>query len=130
MNFNKTFIQKFATVSIALAIVHAIGETYFTIALGQSIVQILADTIAVFLVIFGGKIARKNPLKNGILCGAWGFAFCLNYRAFAWRFDEIISGNQDSSITITFYILFFSLLISAVFFTLSMLFNLPKTAIK
>ena len=130
MKFQKSFVTRIARLSILLAIVHLLGETYFTFQVGQSIVQVLADLIAVLFVIYGGVISLKNPTKNGILCGAWGFASCLNYRAFAWRFDEIMSGNENYTITVTFYILCISLCISAVFLILSVLINLPKTVIE
>lgn len=130
MTFQKSFVSRFARVSMLLALIHLIGESYFTYVIGQSLVQILADGIAITLLLFGGMTSIKNPKTNGILCGAWGFALCLNYRAFAWRLDEIMSGNHDIALTFTFYILCVALCISALFFILSLLLNLPKTVIE
>ena len=81
----KAFLYKFSIFTIFIALVHFTLETLFTIKLGQTIAGYLPDLIAVALLITAGSLTIKDSNAIGILCGAWGFAFCLHYRSWAWR---------------------------------------------
>jgi hypothetical protein len=35
----------------------------------------------------------SRPAGAGLLCGAWGFTLCLNYRALFWRVEVILQGG-------------------------------------
>ena len=78
--------------------------------------QLLADYMGVALLIFSGITVLKNNLGKGLLCGAWGYSFCLNYRAFAWRMDEFTSGASTQLIDNTLLVLSVTLLFSFVAF--------------
>ena len=84
--------SRFAYASIGLAIVHFVLETAYTIIVGQSFLGYLPDCIADTLLLVGAYMLLKNPRATGILCGAWGFTFCLHYRTWAWRFEEHMTG--------------------------------------
>lgn len=75
-----TVKSRFAYASIGLAIVHFVLETAYTIFVGQSFLGYLPDCIADMLLLVGAYMLLKNPKATGILCGAWGFTFCLHYR--------------------------------------------------
>ncbi len=128
MAFSASFIKKFAWFSIIVGVLHLIGESYFMYLFGQSFIQTLIDLIAVLLLFFGAFIAIKNK-NSAILCGAWGFEFCLNFRTWAWRFEAkqngVINENIDTIGSILLVLLLFSLLA----FFISILLNLPKTKI-
>ena len=86
----KSFLSKFSIFTIFIALVHFILETLFTIKFGQTFTGYLPDLIAVALLITGGYLTIKDSNAIGLLCGAWGFAFCLHYRSWAWRFNDVI----------------------------------------
>ena len=113
MQVNRT-LKRFSLFSVCVGILHFALETWFHLAFGQSFVQLLADYIGVFLLVFSGIKTFKNPMSRGLLCGAWGYAFCLNYRAFAWRLDAFQDGASTVLIDYTLIVLactlFFSLL--------------------
>ena len=129
MIFSVNFVRFFAWISIITSIFHTIGEGYFIYKYGQPFLQTLVDVIAVSLLFFGGKVTLKNNNSLGVLCGAWGFTFCLNYRAWVWRYYAKIEGVADANTDTVGTILFFLLIFSCVCFILSVLINLPKTKI-
>ena len=58
--------------------------------------------------------------------GAWGFTFCLYYRAWAWRFESAQDGSATSVDEITMIVLASTMFISIVCFILTLLMCLPK----
>ena len=102
---NKNFIRRFATFSIAMGCVHFVLETLFTVQYGQSLTGLLPDYIAVALLLWAGVSVRKHVHSVGLLCGAWGFALCLHYRAWAWRFDEVVAGQATAVVETTMHVL-------------------------
>ena len=68
----------------------------------------------------------KNSKAIGILCGAWGFTFCLHYRSWAWRFESVQDGFATSMDEITMIVLASTMFISIVAFILTLLMCLPK----
>ena len=79
----------FAILTIGLAIIDFAGETYVHFAFGQSFLGYFIDLIAISLMLIAGIASlRVRPNSaSGWLAGAWGVAFCLAYRAFAWRYQ-------------------------------------------
>jgi hypothetical protein len=130
MTFTNSFIKYFSWYSIIVGFIHIVGESYFMYLYGQPFIQTLIDIIAVILLFFGGYISLKDNKSLGVLCGAWGFLFCLNYRAWAWRFSAKKDGIIDDNTDIIGNILLILLLFSCISFIISILINLPKTKIK
>ena len=79
----------FAILTIGLAVIHFAGETYYHVAVGQSFLGYFIDLIAISLMLIAGiaSLQIKPASASGWLAGAWGVAFCLAYRAFAWRYQ-------------------------------------------
>lgn len=121
------FAVTFSKLTIFLACVHFILETLHTIVFGQSFLGLLPDYIAVGLMIGGGFAAMRNYDARGILCGAWGFAFCLHYRSWAWRYEAVLHGTATSVNEVTMYVLGVTLFISALSFLISLTLCAPKT---
>ena len=80
--------------------IHFILESLYTIQFGQSFLGLLPDLIADALLVTGGVLVLKNSNAIGILCGAWGFTFCLHYRSWAWRFESVQDGSERQFIVL------------------------------
>ena len=81
MEFSLEFKRYFAIATLALALVHFVLETAYTIIVGQHFLGYLPDCIADALLVAGAYLLLKNEKSTGVLCGAWGFTFCLHYRS-------------------------------------------------
>ena len=119
---NKNFIRRFAAFSIAMGCVHFVLETLFTVQYGQSLTGLLPDYIAVALLLWAGVSVRKHVHSVGLLCGAWGFALCLHYRAWALRFDEVVAGQATAVVETTMHVLFYTAPISILSFGMTLYF--------
>ena len=122
----KSFLSKFSIFTIFIALVHFILETLFTIKFGQTFTGYLADLIAVALLITSGYLTIKVSNAIGLLCGAWGFAFCLHYRSWAWRFNDVIDATATELVETTMYVLAFTMPITIISFILTLIMCLPK----
>ena len=122
---NKTFIDRFALWSIGIACFHFSFETLFTLRFGQSFIGLLPDYIAVALLIWAGLQVRKNNAALGLLCGAWGFTLCLHYRAWAWRFEEVMTGSATPVVETTMYVLTYTAPISIISFIITLMLCMP-----
>ena len=122
----KEIIKFFSWFSIIVGIFHFILETWFHFRFEQSIIQLFCDYIGISLLIFAGIIVLKNINGKGLLCGAWGYSFCLNYRAFAWRMDEFIAKTSSNSTDNTLIILSFTLFFSFIAFIYSLIICYPN----
>lgn len=120
------FLNAFASYSLIAATIHFTLETWYTITFGQSWPGLLPDYISVSLMLAGGLLVRKDHRTVGILCGAWGFAFCLNYRAWAWRLQEMMDGTSTTLIDNTMLVLSITLFLSLVSFMISLSYCLPR----
>ena len=119
---NKNFIRCFAAFSIAMGCVHFVLETLFTVQYGQSLTGLLPDYIAVALLLWAGVSVRKHVHSVGLLCGAWGFALCLHYRAWAWRFEAVLAGEASAVVETTMHVLFYTAPISILSFGMTLYF--------
>ena len=81
MEFSPKFKNHFAIATFALALVHFVLETAYTIIVGQHFLGYLPDIIADVLLVAGAYLLLINEKSIGVLCGAWGFTFCLHYRS-------------------------------------------------
>ena len=79
----------FAILTIVLALVHFAGETYYHFAFGQTFLGYFIDLIAISLMLIAAiaSLMVRPASASGWLAGAWGVAFCLAYRTFAWRYQ-------------------------------------------
>ncbi|MDA8655896.1 hypothetical protein N9334_04150 [Luminiphilus sp.] len=119
---NRNFIRRFASFSIAMGCVHFVLETLFTVQYGQSLTGLLPDYIAVALLLWGGVSVRGQVHTVGLLCGAWGFTLCLHYRAWAWRFEEVLAGEATAVVETTMHVLSYTAPISILSFGLTLYF--------
>ena len=116
----KKLANTFAIFSIVIAVIHFFLETLYTIEFGQHWTGIIPDYIAVCLMFLGGISVLKNIKMVGILSSAWGFTFCLHYRAWAWRYYETSSGTSSTIIEHTMNVLFCTMFISVISFVISL----------
>ena len=112
--------RTFAAISIAFALVHFLGETIWHVQYGQFLPMLIVDYIAVALLLLSGGVYLRTGKSIGLLCGAWGFEFCLNYRTFFSRAEVLLSGANDSVLEFEALVLGSLLGITAIMFLLSM----------
>jgi hypothetical protein len=77
------------------------------------------DYIAISLLLLGAWLLLARNWSPGVLCGAWGFEFCLTYRSFFWRVEEIYQGTASELTRKTAYGLGILLVISVISFLYS-----------
>ncbi len=120
----------FAIFTLLAAVTHFAGETWFHITYGQPLSAYVVDLISIGLMLLGGGAAlfRRQVSAAGWLAAAWGFALCLNYRAYfsrVYRIEEqgidTINGG-DPLMTV----LGVSLLIAALAFPVSLWLARPR----
>ena len=108
--------RKIAIVSIGTALLHGLGETWWHFQFGQFLPMLIVDYIAVSLLLFAGIRSLQTGLASGLLCGVWGFEFCLNYRTLFWRVEVWLTGEATAEMEAVIYVLgttfFFSLAMS------------------
>ena len=121
-----SLLHRISLLTIVIAVVHLTLETLFTIKFGQTFTGYLPDLIAVALLLIGGYLTIKNPNAVGVLCGAWGFSCCLHYRAWAWRFNEVIEGTSTELVEATMIVLAVTMPISFIAFGVTLIACLPK----
>lgn len=122
-----SFETPFAITTIFLAVIHFIGETYVHFAYGQSFLGYFIDLIAISLMLIAGIASlRVRPASaSGWLAGAWGVAFCLAYRAFAWRYQVPVE-ERGGEPAIILNILAGALAISTIAFLIAFWMARPK----
>ena len=113
-------MRTFAIVSLVTAVIHFIGETWWHIAFGQFLPMLIVDYIAVSLLLVSGSIYLRQSNSFGLLCGAWGFEFCLNYRALFSRVHTLLEGGGSTALEAETYFLGTALVYSALMFLVSM----------
>ncbi len=116
---NPTLVKGFAYYSIVSATLHFLGETWIHLQYGQFLPMLIVDYIAISLLILGSLGCLRWQWGAGLLCGGWGFTFCLNYRTFFWRLEVILNDTADVVITNTAYVLGVLLVFSSVAFAIS-----------
>ena len=112
--------RTFAIVSIAAGGLHFIGETWWHVLFDQFLPMLIVDYIAVALLIVSGIIFLRSGRSFGLLCGAWGFSFCLGYRAFFWRLEVILAGGHGEGMLLWTMVLGATLGFAALMFLLSL----------
>lgn len=127
MNFTSRFKRNFVFASFALAALHFILETAYTLIVGQSFLGLLPDYIADALLLAGGYVLLIHAHAPGLLCGAWGFSFCLHYRTWSWRFEDYMRGSLNDVQTNIMYVLAATMIISLLCFAISVMMNVPQS---
>ena len=118
--------KNIAVTSIVLAIIHFFIETIWHFKVGQFLPMLIVDYIAVSLLIYAGWRSIQTGQGAGLLCGAWGFTFCLNYRSLFWRVNEFLQGNASAGVTEEMYFLSFCFVITACLFAMTLYLANPK----
>ena len=109
----------FVWFTIAQAVFHLAFELYAHVLVGQSLPSLVADLLAVGLLVFGALGLLKWNWGPGILCGGWGFEFCQYYRSWVWRYDQYLQGETAPFLMESIEFLSLLLAISAVAFVVS-----------
>ena len=112
---------KIAITSIFFAVLHFVAETLWHFKFGQPLSMLIVDYIGVSLLLYGGFQTLKSHKAVGLLCGAWGFEFCLNYRALFNRIENLRLGigHENPAIGTTAYVLALVLIISISMFLIT-----------
>ena len=111
--------KAFIWFSVATAVLHFAWETWYHLQWGQFLPMLIVDYIAIGLLLLGAFGFLRLDWGPGLLCGAWGFEFCLNYRTFFIRVYDILEGMADEVTTNTAYALGSLLSLSAIAFLIS-----------
>ncbi|MEM1262520.1 MAG: hypothetical protein AAGH76_08990 [Pseudomonadota bacterium] len=111
--------RRFAMFSLVMAFLHFALETAVHVKWGQFLPMLIVDYIAVALVVGGAMGLLRWNWGPGLLCGAWGFEFCLNYRTFFSRMPSILEGTANDVTLYTAYVLGTLLFLSIPVFTYS-----------
>jgi len=120
--------RRLALFSIVAAIIHFVGETWVHFAFGQFLPMLIVDYIAISLLLFGGIRSLQTGNAAGLLCGAWGFTFCLNYRALFWRVEVLLEGGGTPVLETMTQVLAVLLVISMAAFLVTLVLCNPKGA--
>lgn len=127
---NKRSIETgLAWFSVAAELIHFTGETAYQIRYGQYLPMLIVDYIAVAVLWFAAwRSLRCRPFSAaGLLCGGWGFTFCLNYITYFGRLQRqqaaaaTINGEPASVVNVLGVLL----LISGTAFLLSLWLSAP-----
>lgn len=78
------------------------------------------------LVSICGSSNLKFKKGIGLLCGAWGYTFCIMYRAFIWRMEVLQANDIENHETLVLKVLSFALIISFPAFIISFIKSFPK----
>jgi hypothetical protein len=113
--------RRLALFSIVSALVHFIGETWVHFRFGQFLPMLIVDYIAISLLLIGGVRSLQTGNAAGLLCGAWGFTFCLNYRALFWRVEVLLEGGGTPVLETMTQVLAGLLVVSGLAFLVSLL---------
>ena len=62
----------------------------------------------------------------GLLCGAWGYTFCIMYRAFIWRMDALEAQDLENHETLVLKVLILALIVSFPAFIISFIKSFPE----
>ena len=113
-------------VAIIFGLVYFFYETWYHISYDQSNIALSADYTSIFLLIFAGVTNLRSKQGIGLLCGAWGYTFCIMYRAFIWRMEAIWAEELPNYETLQVKVLILALIVSFPAFIISLIRCFPK----
>ena len=108
MNMNK-FLSWLA---IFFGIIYFFYENWYHISYDQSNLALTADYISIFLLLIAGIVNLRSKKGIGLLCGAWGYTFCIMFRAFIWRMEAIWVEELPNYETLQVKVLILALIVS------------------
>ncbi|MDA9580637.1 hypothetical protein N9V92_01160 [Luminiphilus sp.] len=120
-----TFKRNFAIVTALFAGLHFILEIFYTLRHGQTFLGLLPDLMADTLLLVGSYFLFKDPRLTGVICGAWGFTFCLHYRAWAWRAEGHSVGTLSEGEQAVMVLLAVTMVSSFLCFFITLVMNGP-----
>ena len=109
--------------ALIFGVVYFFYETWCHISYDQSPLALTADYISVFLLLFAGIVNLRIKKGIGLLCGAWGYTFCIMYRAFIWRMD---AQNLENHETTVLKVLLLTLAVSFPAFVICLIKSIPN----
>lgn len=112
--------------AILFGIIYFIYETWYHISYDQTNLQLSADYISVFLLLFAGIVNIRFKKGIGLLGGAWGYTFCIIYRAFIWRVDALEAQELENHETLVLKVLILALVVSFPAFMISFVKSYPN----
>ena len=113
-------------VAIIFGLVYFFYETWYHISYDQSNLALSADYTSIFLLIFAGVTNLRSKQGIGLLCGAWGYTFCIMYRAFIWRMEAIWAEELPNYETLQVKVLILALIVTFPAFIISLIRCFPK----
>ena len=113
-------------VAIIFGFVYFFYETWYHISFDQSNLALTADYISIFLLIFSGITNLKSKQEIGLICGAWGYTFCIMYRAFIWRMEAMWAEELPNYETLQVKVLTLALIVSFPAFIVSFVKSFPQ----
>lgn len=127
MHIISSFMNKFLSwLAIVFGFVYFIYETWYHITHEQSNLALTADYISVFLLFTAGIVNLKSKNGIGLLCGAWGYTFCIMYRAYIWRMEAIWAKELPDYEFLQVKVLILALLVSFPAFIISFVKSFPN----
>ena len=112
--------------AIVFGLIYFFYETWYHISYDQSTLNLTADYISVFLLCFAGITNLRLKKGMGLLCGAWGYTFCIMYRAFIWRMDALEAQDLENHETLVLKVLILALIVSFPAFIISFIKSFPE----
>lgn len=112
--------------AIVFGLIYFIYETWYHISYDQSTLALTVDYISVFLLFTAGIVNLKSKNGIGLLCGAWGYTFCIMYRAYIWRMEAIWAKELPNYEFLQVKVLILALLVSFPAFIISFVKSFPK----
>ena len=84
-----------AVYTAVIVVPYFVLETTHYIQYGDYLPMVLVDYILMALMVAAAyvSLSKKFGSGAGLLCGAWGYAFCLNWRSYFWRAHALQEGD-------------------------------------
>lgn len=122
------FETPFAVVTMAAALLHFSGETYYHVLYGQPFSAYLVDLIAIGLMLLaaGSSLLRRDLSAAGWLAAGWAFTLCLNYRSYLSRIYALDAGNDLEEPSMVLTILGVTLVTNAIMLVVAMWLARPR----
>jgi hypothetical protein len=123
----------FAIFTLFVTLPYLAAETYHYVryvGVGNGVLGYAVDLIAMALLLLGSIASLRNRSRSaaGWLAAAWGFTACLNYRAFAWRYEANAAEETVAEPSSVLTILAVTLAFSFVALFVSLYLARPKTS--
>lgn len=125
-------LERIIAIYTAIMVVpYFVLETSHYVQYGSYLPMVLVDYILMALMVVAAyvSLSKKFGSGAGLLCGAWGYAFCLNWRSYFWRAHAIEQGDTATiaePIDQVATFLLVTLILSGIVFVASLWLALPK----